>query len=105
MASPVKNFQDPSGISRMSPSRPAAAFPKIHTPSQLAVAMVNPLDTRIFLVAAEKRVLSMAIKMVKIPPPPMGRMFVATFPPIYRERGGSNRPQDGQVWPRLVEGS
>lgn len=53
--------------------------------------------------AADARLTITNTVRSKLPPPPMGRQILLTFPPIYKERGGSVRDMVAQTWPRLVK--
>lgn len=112
MAAPAKNFTDPSGT----PYRLGNQIPSSHQSgtfipllvgtslsfmSQIVLAPKAYFDNRLgmwFGGAQSKNSLDNNVKS-KLPPPPMGRQIILTFPPIYKERGGSTAITTGQLYP------
>lgn|SRR5574340_621505 len=105
MATPVKNFTDPTGVFRMLSSRSipiTAGISIIKEPGRMQIVFLpkaasylmfqGPADIQ----AGDKRVGITNEVRSKLPPPPMGRQILLTFPPIYKERAGATI---GQVYP------
>ena len=99
MASPVKAFQDPTGLARLGDPLSLLLGPiegRFHTAAQIpqrpfARVMVGP---------PVPLVQTHVPPQIQIPPPPMGRVVLSTFPPIYKERWATARPATGQIQPR-----
>lgn len=87
MASPVKNFTDPTTLSRMvSFSLFSLPIPIIHMPSMLkCFGEPTPKSNGLFLVGKTLAPIVIA-HTAQVPKPPLGKMLINTFPPIYRER-------------------
>lgn len=109
MAAPVLAFTDPTVLSWFGSNLvPPAAPPLLdkqllRSPSAAWLVQIQE-QNRLPFVCQPGRTLPTAFA-TKIPTPPMGRMIVLTFPPIYKERINNtvNRPQLGQIWPRKVK--
>jgi hypothetical protein len=104
MPAPVKAFSNPTTLNWLSPlDLPKNAVKTINSPGITAALMPSAPDYTLVVVAGmlDK---SLPLNQVKtIPLPPMGRQMLLTFPPVYKERGGSGnaRPTTGQLWPRI----
>lgn len=103
MSAPVKNFTDPTTLSFM----PAPyAFPPVTPPPApkmfaLSLQLWNHYKFGLMTPSITRKSIPVPFTPM-LPIPPMGRQVLLTFPPIYRERGGgSNRPSQGELWPRL----
>lgn len=86
MAAPVKNFTDPTTLSKMGPD--LSMLLVVPRPPQFqsltgALLIWNPFPWAMVQpgVLAPKPVLQ---QQLRIPTPPMGRQMVLTFPPVYR---------------------
>ena len=95
MATPVKAFTDPTGLSALlrGPTRPGSAG------IALALITPNPPAPKAFAPASAIPALAMAKQITmanpttpKVPDPPFGRSIVITFPVIYRERPRDPEP-------------
>lgn len=102
MAAPVKAFIDPTYLSRMVP---AATIPKVFWPP-LRSFTPDPIGAIIQQVPEDERLPLFAGALAKpgyafyarVPTPPMGRLAILTFPPIYKERGAGGFTT-GQLFP------
>ena len=87
MPTPSINLTLPTGVTMMPVPLlldGCAVWPPVGTTAHLASGpFINPMFG---LVSGSSVAIANRAIMVKIPPPPMGRMFLATFPPIYRTR-------------------
>lgn len=98
MASPAKNFSDPTGISALFSALPVPAR------APLTIGLVSSkLLPNSFCRWALLRIGALARPLTagtipRIPTPPMGRQIVLTFPSIYKERGGGVYAT-GQLYP------
>lgn len=107
MAAPVKALVDPVGFLRQAPADVSvlcqAAPPSWGTLSVL----IQNLPPQVVLGGPVAVGVTSAYNPTepeaRIPTPPMGRIHVNTFPPIYRERvnrvASRIRPAVGQIWP------
>ena len=103
MASPVKAFIDPtSGPLRMSPcSVPGSMRPVapcgVNQFAYLRLPKPPVFNLQLLVRMGRGESVTNTVRS-KVPPPPMGRLMLITFPPIYRER-----PKDenatGQIFP------
>jgi hypothetical protein len=95
MAAPVKNYSNPVAISRIFDAVVGISLPGILLPSR---SVVSPLQVgRIPLVMAVQMPPRISDPDVpRIPPPPMGKLMLSTFPPAYK----SITVRIGQVFPR-----
>lgn len=96
MATPFKNFTDPTGLSAMTASVPMVqpGLPSLGF-GLLAWMPFTFIPWAMVLPGALARPLTAGM-VPRIPIPPMGRQILLTFPPIYRERGGN---AIGQLYP------
>lgn len=103
MAAPVKNFTNPTGITLMS----SAQFPTI-IPNQFLMfyktgswIMNNFYDPRTLVMTSKNAMSNMTNVnyFPKLPPPPLGRVLVTTFPPIYKSKVPIVA---GQLYPRYM---
>ena len=102
MAAPTRNFTDPTGLSSLAPS----VLPPLAVPIGPRLTQAAALPQA----AWKHPVLNAGLWMprcplpvppvVVVPPPPLGKLVLATFPSIYKERGASSRPTSGQLQPR-----
>jgi hypothetical protein len=91
MAAPVKNFTDPTTLSKLGPDVPMPLVqPGIPTfgMSQTICLIWNPYPWALTQLGTmgPKPVIQEALR---IPTPPMGRQMVLTFPPVYRSNDGN----------------
>lgn len=105
MASPVKAFIDPTFIHRNSIIiSNTNSIGSIENFSKYVISsIIKEKDYRLQIVDFKifPIVLNDNVKP-KIPPPPMGRQTLLTFPPIYLEATlwDRGRPQEGLIYPR-----
>lgn len=100
MATPTKNFQDPTGLSRLAPMVYAATAPPVLPGMFWRVAsdLPSPFSKALVATGMMPRVTPTP-PVVQIPPPPMGRLILSTFSSVYKERGtGVNAT--GRIFPR-----
>lgn len=115
MAAPTKNFTDPSGTpfrlldGGVVSSAWSAVSGAINEAGRMGFVLLPPSApdfrmTNAAMLAADRRVeVNNGVKS-KVPPPPMGRQILLTFPPIYKERdANSSRILAGQTWPRYAK--
>lgn len=100
MSTPVVALTGPTGLSRMY-SGPIPPMPilAVQQPTMMQIAFLprGPLFNPVVITATNATVQNtITTATAKIPPPPMGRMLFATFPPIYKERGSL---PSGQIYP------
>lgn len=98
MAAPTKNFIDPTYLSRLGPVFPAPEAGQLRMPLANFFGVVPRLTPAAgmipFLVKPGPYFPPAVVN--RIPTPPMGKLVILTFPPIYRERTGV---KIGQIYP------
>ena len=99
MASPEKKFLDPVGLSQMGACFAPGLVP-IPERYRTASWIPAPAFAHLMVSLPQRLPQTHVPAQVQIPPPPMGRVVISTFPPIYRERGAASRPSFGQIQPR-----
>lgn len=108
MAAPAKNYSDPTTLSKWSLGIPApstSALPFLRQPSAWLPVTGHMGDMPMIAVASASAQINTS--GVRVPNPPVGRMLIATFPSIYRDRDSalSRKSLVGQVWPLITTGS
>lgn len=103
MASPAKAFIDPTYLSRMVPGNAMTGVvcPPLRTFRTDATGLIIQQmaeANRIPMVTGMPAVVPFSF-FAHVPTPPMGRLAILTFPPIYKERQG---PTIGQIYPPPV---
>jgi len=98
MATPVLNFTDPTFLPREFAPMSGANRNTPPIPSVVAVMTFGTIVPGLIMVRSlgEDRASGF---FSPIPPPPMGRQIILTFPPIYKEKGGSTAITTGQLYP------
>jgi hypothetical protein len=99
MAAPAKAFIDPTFLSRLGERHGIILFQKVEILDSITVGLpTNPtLPGRLPVIVLESEDLDTRL-YPKVPTPPMGRLSILTFPPIYRERG-NGAVTTGQLFP------
>jgi len=90
MATPVKNFTDPTALSRLSPVFFATIrTPKLWSPFTQVAMLPNDFHRfTLMMTGVASSLFFTNIRNPRIPLPPMGRQMVLTFPPVYKSRDG-----------------
>lgn len=96
MASPTKNFQNPTTLSRLGPVMPVnAVAPRLAV--MLTAGFLPNNFHKWWTVQVDVQGPRSGGQMTpRIPIPPMGRQLILTFPPIYKSRQGI---KIGQIYP------
>jgi hypothetical protein len=103
MAAPVKAFIDPTGVMWITPTRllPKTQYqvgvPNKQTSAKVCFYIPPAFDKRMTLFGKMLDTLGNTVRS-KIPPPPMGRQLILTFPPIYKEKV-QYASSTGQLYP------
>ena len=94
MAAPVKAYTNPTAISRMLVA--LVAVPD--APVQVQRSLVLPLGPLLWRppVLAVTMPPTLTPEVPRIPPPPMGKLMLSTFPPAYK----ASTARVGQIYPR-----
>lgn len=96
MASPTKNFQDPTTLSRMGPVMPVNAVVPRLAVMLTAGWMPHNFHPWVLVQGGVQGPRVGGQMTPRIPTPPMGRQLILTFPPIYKSRQGI---KIGQIYP------
>ena len=105
MPGPVKNFTAPTGLSILI-SAPVpfkvAKVVSIYSMPYLRRWVFTFYKFGLTIAGCAKPVLISKPQAIRngFPRPPMMRLMMVTFPPIYKTRTGRARPLKGQLWPR-----
>lgn len=103
MASPVLAYTDGAILRQMAPLKPFVMM-RIVPPSLTEAWLPRSADFTIPSKVAVNSIVTLDPVEFRVPPPPMGRQIVVTFPSTYREWGaGVKRPDHGLQWPRSVK--
>lgn len=98
MATPVKNFTDPTFLPMVMRGDVGIGAPTPAVPIAFA-ALTLGLKRELILVSLGRPPVTYNTVFSPIPPPPMGRQILMTFPPIYKERGTGEVVSTGQLFP------
>lgn len=86
MATPSKNFSDPTTLSRIGPVLPHTDAPILKHAAIPFVWEVAPVDTTLPYTAPRLGPVMPKSSVPKIPIPPMGKQVILAFPVIYKEK-------------------